>query len=194
MVGTLVKFDSFYDQLLLQHAAHQTWLDASPACIKRLRLEEEPHLPLFLCCSGRPCCSCRSRRWSAGCCQGRSLSHWGSAEITQKKNESRVRKVCNKWEISCITREVNDGLTPRKMSRSSTAYVAQMPPLRKRKKERKKGMNSTLLVVITVFCTSTTAMREIFYKETLKSIDWNAWHVTKLEYYTVVKKYSIIKT
>ena len=68
-------------------------------------------------------------------------------------------------------REVNDGLTPRKMSRSSTAYVAQTPPLRKRKKERKKGMNSTLLVVITVFCTSTTAMREIFYKETLKSID-----------------------
>uniref|UniRef100_A0A0A9BQE0 Uncharacterized protein n=1 Tax=Arundo donax TaxID=35708 RepID=A0A0A9BQE0_ARUDO len=40
---------------------------------------------------------------------------------------------------------------PRKMSRSSTAYVAQTPPLRKRKKDKKKGMNSTLLVVITVF-------------------------------------------
>jgi hypothetical protein len=32
------------------------------------------------------------------------------------------------------------------------AYVAQTPPLRKRKKDGKNGMYSTLLEVITVLC------------------------------------------
>jgi hypothetical protein len=40
--------------------------------------------------------------------------------------------------------------------------------LRKRKKERKKGINSTLLVFITVFCMHTTFIRTIFVKETLR--------------------------
>jgi hypothetical protein len=37
--------------------------------------------------------------------------------------------------------------------------------LRKRKKERKKGMNSTLLVLITVFCAPTTFTHANFVKK-----------------------------
>jgi hypothetical protein len=36
------------------------------------------------------------------------------------------------------------------------AYVAQTAPLRKRKKDRKNGMYSTLLEAITVLCLATS--------------------------------------
>jgi branched-subunit amino acid permease len=43
-------------------------------------------------------------------------------------------------------------LTPRKTSLERIAYAVQIPPFKKREKERKKGIYSTLFVLITVLC------------------------------------------